>query len=322
MNRRPPARRRAPSSATVLLPALALGVAAAAGLLLYAFGVLGPREEDSPLREGEVALPAAGTTIPAYTEVRLEHFFDPATGQPSVVYVPKDAVLETTLVDPAKIVGRVLASEKPAGRVFSEGDFLPDGTRPGLVAGIPPGKRAMRVEAGRVNGVVGLAAGDRIDIVATIAVDPREAKAPTVGGTYVQQLGTEAGLSNWKKQATVHAVVQNGVVVQPLERRKLPAGAGSAARDVEEVVIAVDPSEVAPLTEALAVQARLDAVPRSGRPDDDLASETPDRLPTSPYGGAAGAGGGVRMVETIGGSTRGLVAVPPPVASGPTGADE
>lgn len=314
MNKRPaPLRGRRPSS-VLWLPAIALGGVVSAGLLLYALGFFGDPGDDALPREGDVAIPAAAMTIPAYTQVRLEHFFDPSTGRPSVVYVPRDAVLDTTFVDPAKIVGRVLAADKPAGRVFSERDFLPEGTRPGLVAGIPPGKRAMRVEASRVGGIVGLSAGDRIDIVATIAVDPRDAKAPPVGGLWAQQLVSEKGIGNWKKQATVHAVVQSGVVVKPLERRRIPASPGGSPREVEEIVVAVDPEEVAPLTEALAVQARLDAVPRSGRPEDDPSSETPDRTPTSPYAGS-GRPGSVRMVETIGGSSRGIVAVPPPVSS-------
>ena len=46
--------------------------------------------------------------------------------------------------DFSQITGRVVDHEKPPRYPFTELDFLPKGTRPGLVAVIPPGKRNHR----------------------------------------------------------------------------------------------------------------------------------------------------------------------------------
>ena len=123
-------------------------------------------------------------------------------------------------------------------------------------------------------------------------------------------------------------IVQNATIVEPIKTRGVPIyqttlteGAALRTRPVQEAVIAVDPDEVAPLTEALAVDAALTTVPRSGRPDDPPNSRTPDSRPFSPFttpGTAANGQGfdGKRdsasftMVETIMGQRRSLSAVP------------
>jgi len=301
---------RLPTSAALALPLLVLVALAGGGLLLFGLGVLGggdatPKEDTLP--EGWMALPAAGQDIPAYTAIELEHFFD-GSGRPVVVRIPEESLLETTLVDPADIVGRVLRHDKKAGRPFSQADFLPEGTRPGIVAGIPPGKRAMRIETAQVSGLVGLAAGDRLDIVATLRQRGARAGMPRIDGPYA------GGLADAARQARVDVVARDAVVVSPRATRTLQTGsAGGGARVVEEVVIAVSPDEVAPLTEALALEARLDAVPRSGRPDEDGSSATGAKRPRSPFA-LGGAAGDVTVVETIGGSQRGMVAVPTPAS--------
>ena len=72
------------------------------------------------------------------------------------------------------------------------------------------------------------------------------------------------------------------------------------------------------LTEAMAVDARLATIPRSGRPDDPLNSKTPDLRPFSPFAGpgdprlAANDGDRFTVVETIMGQKRALAAVPRP----------
>jgi hypothetical protein len=243
------------------------------------------------------------------------------------------------------IWGRVLDHDKPAGFVFTERDFLPRGTREGIVAGIPAGKRAIRVEADKVEGLFGLRPGDRFDLVATLPIDTSRGgagQAFNVGGVYGQQMALQARLSNWQKQATVRVMVQNGVVVQPMTTRQVPVfsrtltqGGITRMRPIQEIVIAVDPDEVAKLTEAIAVEAKISTVPRSGRPDDPVNSVTPDLQPVSPFTGPGTAPGPIRtasastsdstqdaalgpptapagfsMVETISGSKRELTAVP------------
>src|SRR5262249_14493752 len=121
------------------------------------------------------------------------------------------------------------------------------------------------------------------------------------------------------------------VIVEPMTTRQVPTlqssltheGGGIRMRPVQEVVIAIDPEEVARLTEALAVEARVSMVPRSGRPDDPPDSTTPDLQPVSPFNGpgsravdadVAGAAdaGAFTVVETIMGQKHALTAVPRP----------
>jgi hypothetical protein len=175
----------------------------------------------------------------------------------------------------------------------------------------------------------GLHQGDRFDLIASMPIEAAQEGATggenlSFGGVYGQQMALEAQLSNWQKQATVHVIVQNGTIVEPLSTRQiaqLPGGDPTRARirPVQEAVVAISPEEVARLTEAMTVQARLWMVPRSGQPDDPATSRTPNLYPTSPFasgglgGLAPGAGAnGYRFVETIKGEKRELTTVPRP----------
>jgi Flp pilus assembly protein CpaB len=288
-------------------------------------------------RSGLVGVPVSAQAIPAYTKVTRDHLWNPRTNELAIVYLSPEQVAPEMLTSLQRIVGRVLDHEKPAGYAFTREDFLPEGTRPGLVAGIPPGKRAIRVEADRVNGLFGLNPGDRFDLVATIPIDTTQSGSlQGVGGLYGQQLNLQAQLSNWRRQATVSVLVQNGAIVEPMVTRQVPVfsrtltqGAVTRMRPVQEIVIAVDPEEVAPLTEAMAVEASISAVPRSGQPGDDPDSFTPGSRPRSPIvlpgvdsadaGGleqapdataGVAARGPMTMVETISGTERQLTATP------------
>jgi Flp pilus assembly protein CpaB len=245
-----------------------------------------------PDRRGMVAIPVSAAPIPAYTKMTRDHLWNPRTSSFAVLYLRPEQVPREVLQSMNQLVGRVLDHDKPAGYVFTDSDFLPAGTRPGLVAGIPAGKCAMRVEAEKINGLIGLNPGDRFDLVSTLTIDA--GRASIAGGPYSQQLEMQARLSNWQKQATVRVLVQSGLVVEPLTTRQVPvvssglvSGLTVRTRPVQEIVIAVDPDEVAHLTEAMAVGAQLSCVPRSGRPDDPPDSVTPNLSPWSPFGGAA-----------------------------------
>lgn len=315
----------------------ALTAAASLGALWY-FGLLDLSKFRGPAvrsTAGLVAVPIPARTIPAYTKVTRDHFWDPKNGQLTVVYLPPKSVTPEMLSSLSDILGRVLDHDKPAGYVFTESDFLPKGTREGLVAGIPAGKRAIRVPADKVEGLYGLRVGDRFDLVATLPIDSGRgggAQSFNFGGLYGQQLSLQARLSNWQKQATVRVMVQNGVVVEPMTTRQIPIfnntltqGGITRMRPVQEIVIAVDPEEVARLTEAMAVDAKISTVPRSGRPDDPVNSRTPDLRPVNPFSGPGSAAFGTTenhpgqnadppfsVVETIIGQKRELTAVPRP----------
>jgi methyl coenzyme M reductase subunit C len=61
----------------------------------------------------------------------------------------------------------------------------------------------------------------------------------------------------------------------PITSTALAPGAQPKTRPVHEITIAVDPDEVGPLTEALALNSHLTCVARSGQPSDVPEKETP-----------------------------------------------
>src|ERR1700681_3066398 len=67
----------------------------------------------------------------------------------------------------------------------------------------------------------------------------------------------------------------------------LTSGLVLRTKPVQEIVIAIDPDEVAHLTEALAVGANVECVPRSGSPRDPKDSVTPELRPWNPFSGTA-----------------------------------
>jgi Flp pilus assembly protein CpaB len=301
---------------------------------LIAFGLvdLSRFRSSEPSTAGLVPVPTPARVIPAYTRVRRDHLWDASRARLTLIYLPPRAVTPEMITNIADVIGRVLDHDKEPGYVFTESDFLPPGTREGIVAGIPAGKRAVRISADKVDGLYGLHAGDRFDLLATMPIEAsRSSGGQSFGfsGPYGQQLALQAQLSNWDKQATVRVIVQSAVIVQPMNTRGVPVyqtsltdGAATRVRPVQEAVIAIDPDEVALLTEALAVAAKLTSIPRSGRPDDPPASRTPNLHPVSPFSNGESFGDeqsevgpdpatrNFKVVETIMGQKRSLTAVP------------
>ncbi len=317
-------------------PLVFLGIVMVLAGGLWASGIIEPcwvGIDCPPSTEGLIAIPMSAKAIPAYTKLTREHAWNVQRGQIAVVWLPSEQVTASMKTDLKDILGRVLARDKALGYVFTDADFLPKGSRPGLVGGIPPGKRAVRVVAGKVNGLYGLNPGDRFDLLATLPIDLKGSENPlSVGGAYGQQLALQADLTNWEKQATVRVLVQNGVLVQPLMTREIPLSMNTLTqglvvkkKPVQEIVIAVDPGEVASLTEAMVLKAQITTVPRSGHPDDPTDSQTPESQPWSPFGASMALGQeaqsetkkrhgqspSLTFVETVNGSgERELIAVP------------
>ena len=112
-------------------------------------------------------------------------------------------------------------------------------------------------------------------------------------------------------------IVQNGVLVEAVKTRTMPIavstltqGQVTRTRPIQEVVVAIDPLEVAPLTQAIATNADVQSVIRSGHPDDPADSVTPGARPRSPLQGLGeDDGAGFRMVEAIDGTGRRYIAV-------------
>ncbi len=264
-----------------MIALLAIGVMGTFGALVALGAIELPwMKKPVPInRAGQVAVPVSSGVIPAYTQIVREHFFDLQKQEPTVVWLRQEQLKPEMLVDISKIVGRVLRKEKGKGYAFTENDFLPEKTRPGLVAGIPPGMRALAIDADKVRGIHALRAGDHFDLLATATVDDGKAlsKAIVVGGG--------AG----GKRAVVRPLVQNGVVVLAAALWKPPTddkdkkGAARGKEPSPEIVIAAKPDEVVALSQALAMKDDLIAIARSGRPDDPGDSSiTPGSPPPPP----------------------------------------
>jgi Flp pilus assembly protein CpaB len=312
-------------------------------LLLHAAGIVrlpfleGSKPPAEPDRTGMVEVPVSAVAIPAYAQVVREHLWDVRRGRLTFVYLrPKDVTPEM-LTSLADVLGGVLKREKPAGYVFTKADFFPKGTRPGPSAGIPPGKRAMRMAAKDLPGLHGLKQGDQFDVVMAVEVEieePRTPPAAAAGSAKVE--GPYAGLATAqaapptpapkiiRKRADVRTVVKAGVVVEPVTTRKeietsssLMRGTRYETKPIEEIVIAVEPEEVAALQQAIAIKATLHVAMRSGQATVDGKTVEERDIPNleveivPPEAPAAGeAAPAVRIVEVIQGGKKKLMAVP------------
>jgi Flp pilus assembly protein CpaB len=258
------------------------------------------RPEDkavATLPEGMLSVPVNGRAMAAYSQVLPEDLLDPGTGQQKFITMNAAEVKQRRIVaNPSALAGRVLARDKNRGQIFSEDDFLPSGTAPGLAGGIPPGKRAVTLDASKVGGARALRLGDHFDLVASTPID--WSKAGGQGGT-LRFMGTAlAGAAGLQKQAAVRAVVQDGVVVVPVASPTLTAvdvAAGGTKQAGEEMLVAVSPDEVPRVAEALALGLGLTTVVRSGNPQDaSQKTLTPDENPLAQ----------VKAIESIIGNKR------------------
>ncbi len=274
------------------LAAVILGVAGTMAVLIR-LGIMPlpwqPRVAAKPRPQG-VPIPLAARLIPAFTLVTREHVMDAKTADFVVIYLPPEQVAAGGLLTIDKIVGRVLRKDHNPGYGFAEKDFYPKGTRPGLSAGVPPGKVLFTLEAEKVMGIRGLHIGDRIDLLATMEIDHSKA-LQGVGGKGMMSpalYDAQKPMTNLPKRAGVMALVQDGVMVSPPAADQVPVPGSPVGHNgkpktktIEEVKIAVDPREVAPLTEALAVRALVFCVAHSGSPEDTIVP-TPGAMPPPP----------------------------------------
>ncbi len=273
-------------------------VAALAAMGLVDLPFLRPRE---PSRVGMVKVPLSARLIPAYKLIRRDDLINPETGTWIETWAAeKDIATHKIVADPAKIIGRVINYDKGPLFSFTENDFMPVGTRAGLVAGIPPGKRSLTLPTAKLEGINGLQMGDRFDIVSTLPVDKNR---PNAQNNNVRGLDGMPSL-----EPRVRVLVDNGAVVTPARIRdelstsqSLTKGQRTNVKPVEEVVIALEPEEIPGLTSAISQNATITVVARSGHPDDaKIDSFTPDsNTPPPPT-----------IIETVVGDKRQTVVFP------------
>lgn len=266
------------------------GGATIAALLMTGVISLGdkPPALMAPSHAGLVAVIVPGRQIKAYAKVTADDLADPESGAIVKVryFTPEEIRPEWITSDLGKIVGRVVRSDKSPGRVFTERDFFPEGTRPGIVAAVPPGLRALTLEAKDFPALAQLSAGDHFDIVATFPVNLSKLPIRTFQGltgtdvnlneqravdslfrlnvlSNLDVLGSrglealeqrEAQRAQENRRFRVIVIVRAGVVITPADAKK------------PTIVVAIDPNEIAHLADAQQSQATLTAVARSGQP--------------------------------------------------------
>jgi len=101
-----------------------------------------------------------------------------------------------------------------AGYAFQDAEFLPKGTRDGVVGGIPPGKRAMTLDASKIGGIHALQAGDHLDLLASAPIDEKKFRGENAGLLQARNLASSA-----VGQADVRVIVHDGVIVSPVTTR-------------------------------------------------------------------------------------------------------
>ena len=267
------------------------------------------RPEDktiAALPSGMIAVPTGGRAIAAYSQVMPADLLDPATGQQRTVVMNLVDVQQRGIVtETAAVTGRELARDKSRGQIFTADDFLPAGTPPGLAGGIPPGKRALTLDAGKVAGARALRLGDHFDLMASANIDWGKGNGQTGS---LRFMGTAFSGSSvaLQKQAAVRALVQDGVVVVPVASPTMTAveaASGDAKQSGQEMVVAVATEEVPRVAEAMSLGLELTTVVRSGNPRDASKTVlTPDENPLAH----------VRAIESIVGQKRETLVFPIP----------
>ncbi|MEZ6066732.1 MAG: hypothetical protein R3B90_13735 [Planctomycetaceae bacterium] len=113
--------------------------------------------------------PILTTPVAAFSELRIENFIDPTTGQLRMQQFPADVSGDDWQGDLRTLIGRVVTRDLPAGRWIEAGDLFPEGTRASSTAGIPAGYRGVVLDNEQAAGLGFFRPGDRIDIVAADA---------------------------------------------------------------------------------------------------------------------------------------------------------
>ena len=234
-------------------------------------------------REGMLAYPALARPVPAYSAISREDLLHPETGELHVVWLQETSISESMIRDLRLVVGRVAKKDISPGIVLTEGVLFPQGTRPGLAAGIPPGKRALSVDVEKIEGLGLLRQGDDFDLFVSFpkTKDDDASKnqveyASLIGGIKppksrtgsiaqrrgVHRIAQGARMVLLTRGTETSTAGQQGLVVDAQSRRK---------QSVVRATIAIDPEESSILTEVLSLDdAVAYCVAHSGHPDDQV----------------------------------------------------
>ncbi len=186
------------------------------------------------------------------------------------------------------IIGRVLDRSKSANFGFTEGNFLPEGTRAGTVGGVPNGMKAYTLEAGKLVGIHGLNIGDKVDLLASVPLEKVGSGGALAGNGLLassMMAGKQSTKSRDKDISEPHLIASDVQVITPVFRRaktttssSLIDGTSTRSTPVEEVVLAVHEGDIPSVTEVLAMDVPITVVAHSGRPSAELESNIPEGM--------------------------------------------
>ena len=229
---------------------------------------------------GTVPVYALPRPLPAYTEITVEHLLtkDGLHEVPvNEEFIEARGLFRKDLSTEGinRILGRVLNRNCGTNRALRESDFYPKDTRAGPTAAISPGLRGIWIDISDVQGLADVRVGDCIDLIAArseMAASPADSN---VLGNLTDPI-MRARLQRMSKsrtnmrQTSSWMVARNARVINPKRSRALTAGKPQPAGPptVEEVFLAMKPSEVALFSQALAQDVSILAAPRSGQPED------------------------------------------------------
>lgn len=276
-------RQRRPASYTTPFVRVvsAIGILLAGALLTFGglqfFGLLdSEKNSQTPSREGMVQVPRSLRQITALTKVTREDIYDLAQGDDSYFWMDKARVQANPdwIVSVSQIVGRVMARNKSANLVFTERDFLPEGSRTGLSGGIPEGKQGFFLPSSKIPGLGLLKMGDTFDLLAGLPEEARgqpQAEYGLLAGGMKVRGGKPIPLSGVRLlvQGAQMVAVTRGRDMTTQGELDLPASNTSRSRTqtggTTQITIAIDPEEAVPLTKALAADRVIHCVPLSGQ---------------------------------------------------------
>lgn len=223
-------------------------------------------EKDKPDPHiGQVAVLISPVPIGAYTMLDPTAFINPTTGSFYVKWVDEKFAKDLALIrDPSLLHGRVLKFDKSPWLAFSELDFAPKGTRPGMTGAIEPGFRGVSLSAKEIEGLRGLKRFDRFDLYAV------KVKRTTPGGTTSAYLSPEARSaadagSEWSTDRLV--IAQNAKIL-------VPVSTAPNAKNADDVYASIRDEEATALADARAKGATIVCLMRSGLPGGDTAEFT------------------------------------------------
>ena len=238
-------------------------------------------------REGMVAVPISQRKLSAYERVRREDVIDLNKPEESYMWMPRerrDLLIknEGLIADVGKIPNRVMKKDKRAGVIFTEKDFLPEGSTFGLAGGIPSDKQGFFVEAEKVPGLRFLKSGDRFDLILGLSGKDESSSAEygvLVGG--IKAVGGRPVLNTG-----VRTMVRNAEMIALTNNQRMTTRGGlemvdensnsrsSNATKDESVLIAVSSEEAESLAAALGQGLDVHLVTRSGMANPDNPAET------------------------------------------------